>query len=153
MVQKQNLRACPEGIIFEVIEREIVVISLTTGTYFSLKSPASTIFALLESGCSRAELPERLNDLYSCPANLDIEQIASFVEQLLSESIMEYCEDVDCKGFDQGTIQSLAVPPYQNPVIDKFEDMQDLFLLDPVHPAVSTETGKKTEERAHQKGI
>jgi len=150
VVQKQNLRACPEGIIFEVIDQEIVVISLATGTYFSLKSPASTIFALLESGCPRSELAEKLNDLYSSPANLNVEQIASFVDQLLSESIMEHCESTDCKGFDQGTIQSLALPPYQKPVIDKFEDMQDLFLLDPVHPVVSTETAKKTQEHANQ---
>ncbi|MDZ4833406.1 MAG: hypothetical protein SGJ27_06470 [Candidatus Melainabacteria bacterium] len=150
MDQKQNLRACPEGIIFEVIGQEIVVISLATGTYFSLKSPASTIFALLESGCHRSDLPAKLNDLYSAPENLNVEQIESFVDQLMSESIMEYCKSNDGKGFDQGTIQSLAVPPYQTPVIDKFEDMQDLFLLDPVHPVVSTESTKKTEEHANQ---
>lgn len=150
MVQKQNLRACPDGIIFEVIDQEIVVISLATGTYFSLKSPASTIFALLESGCPRAELSTRLNELYSNPANLTVEQIDLFVEKLLSESIMEYCDSTDCKGFDQNTIKSLAVPPYQAPAVDKFEDMQDLFLLDPVHPVVSTETSMKTEEQIKQ---
>ncbi len=140
MDKKQNLRACPEGIIFEVIDQEIVVISLATGTYFSLKSPASTIFALLESGCPRSELPAKLNELYSAPANLDVDQIESFIDQLINESIMEYCKSSDCRGFDHGTIQSLAVPPYKTPVLDKFEDMQDLFLLDPVHPVVSNES-------------
>lgn len=150
MVQKQNLRACPQGIIFEVIDQEIVVISLATGTYFSLKSPASTIFALLDSGCTRDELPEKLNELYSRPDNLNVEQITSFVDQLVSESIMEYCDGTACKGLDQGTIRSLALPPYQKPVIEKFEDMQDLFLLDPVHPVITSESAKKSEEHANQ---
>lgn len=151
MVQKQNLRACPSGIIFEVIDHEIVVISLTTGTYFSLKSPASTIFALLDSGCARDELLLRLNELYSNPDCLNSEQIDSFIEELLSESIMEYCESTDCKGLDKNTIQSLAVLPYQKPVLEKFDDMQELFLLDPVHPVSTMETKpKKMEKHANQ---
>lgn len=150
MVQKQNLRACPSGIIFEVIDHEIVVISLSTGTYFSLKSPASTIFALLDSGCAKNDLPQKLNELYEFPASLNVEQIDSFVDQLLAESIMEYCEHEDCKGLDHNAIKSLALPPYQQPVIEKFEDMQDLFLLDPVHPVSTQEHAEKLEERVNQ---
>lgn len=144
MGQNSNLRACQEGIIFEVIDQEIVVISLATGTYFSLKSPAATVFALLESGCPQEELVSRLEKLFDTKLDAHLDAIASFVQSLLTESIMESCAQDQCGGFDVATIEALVVKPFQAPVIDKFEDMQDLFLLDPVHP-IAKESARKAE--------
>ncbi len=146
MVQHSNLRACQEGIIFEVIDQEIVVISLATGVYFSLKSPASAVFALLESGCPQHELVSRLEFLFDTKLDGLSNEIESFVDSLVAESIMESCSSDQCGSFDLATIDSLVVKPFQAPVIEKFEDMQDLFLLDPVHP-IAQESARNAEDQ------
>jgi hypothetical protein len=105
-------------VIDETFDGEAVIVHLSTGCYFALSPAASELWKLLSDGRSAASLS----------ASVDIEPatIAAFVEQLQDEMLVVPGQS------DLGPLPApLAI--VGTPTVEKFTDMQDLLMLDPIH--------------------
>ena len=121
-----------EGIIFETIDKEVVLISLDSGIYYSLSDSAAVVFTLLDSGQDCAGLLNILGEIYQEDLSQHRENINAYVRELITQSIMVPSDlPLELK-INRDYLKSLITKPFKQPVLEKFEDMQELFLLDPV---------------------
>jgi hypothetical protein len=121
-------------IVFEQFEDETVLVNTETGYYYSLSPSGSEILRLLEEGCPAESLVHALfGNSYSIshPTGL----IESFVKRLKSEGILvDRASDhpFDTNGERRAPLYADGAdfPP---PALDRFDDVRDLLLIDPIH--------------------
>jgi len=121
-------------IIFEQFEDETVLVNTETGYYYSLSNTGSEVLRLLEDGCSAADLPIFLfgNTEDAHPRRSMVEK---FVERLAGESIItarasEYASEISG---ERGPALYDAGIDYEPPVLERFDDVRELLLIDPIH--------------------
>lgn len=117
-------------VINETIDGEAIMINLVTGAYYSLDRIGGDVWAVLEQGASPEEVTAALVARYDAPTEVVRASVDALIERLASE-------DLIVEAPDASPLPSTAVAetraPFSAPKLDKFTDMQDLILLDPVH--------------------
>jgi len=113
------------GIIHELLDNEIIVANLDSGIYYSLRGNGIHIWQLLLAGWSFEQIQKEWTDRYG--ANTDV---SSFVSQLLDEELVRSND-----GEKQASLPEDFTWPseYSPPLFEKYEEMKDLLLLDPIH--------------------
>jgi hypothetical protein len=133
-----QLRLNSPNVISETIEDETIIINLLTGTYYSLRGSGAEIWAAIQAGSSEEQLVEELVERYDA----DRETIASAVEDVIEELRSEELVVVDSETERSAALASntrlngkagAATSQFVLPSIEKYTDMQDIILLDPVH--------------------
>jgi coenzyme PQQ synthesis protein D (PqqD) len=137
---KARLRVNAPRVMHERIEGEVIVIDLTTGSYFSLRDVGSEIWAEIERGATEQEIVAVLEERYEASQNEIDNAVRRVVGELADEGLIR---SVGASG--EGSPGSTASAPsgksngsksrraFSAPVLEKHTDMQDLILLDPVH--------------------
>jgi len=125
------LRVASANVHSKVFDDEVVVLEMKSGTYFSLRRSGVDVWRLIEENASSGRIFEALGERYDAPS----EEIATAVEALLSE-LAEAELIVGDPSIDP--VQPSVAPPakkllFSPPQIERFTDMQDLLLLDPIH--------------------
>lgn len=132
-----RLKPNEPSVISEPMDSELVVINLESGCYYNLSPSAAKIWMKLESGATIDAIiqSQQTNDADQQEA---AQEIDVFCRYLQYESLMVVVEsddiEVDCAAMD-----------YEKPKIEKFSDMQEMLLLDPIHEV--TEMGWPHEEK------
>jgi hypothetical protein len=127
-------------VVAEIFDDEAVVINMETGVYYSLEGSAGVAWSLLESGCTVEELAVGVASAYRSNSDELRADLGTFVEELLAETLLRAAAE------DETGAEGAAIPArgdgahYAKPGIKKYEDLQDLLLLDPIHE-VDEETG------------
>jgi Coenzyme PQQ synthesis protein D (PqqD) len=121
-------------VINEVIDGEAIRINLATGNYYSLDPVGGEVWTLVEQAAPLDRIVAELGARYDGSE----EEIRAAVEELLARLTTE---DLVVAEPDDAT-PSPAAPllteagtrrPFTPPTLERFTDMQDLILLDPVH--------------------
>jgi len=118
-------------VIHETINGEVVIINLATGNYYSVKGAGADVWAAIEAspGAPRPELIAALEARYD-GGNVEAE-VGRFLEELCAEGLVAETDAVSRPaGREPGGTRR---EPFETPVLEKYTDMQDLVLLDPVH--------------------
>ena len=124
-------------VMHDTIDDEVIVIDLTTGTYYSLRGTAAEVWGLLQGspGLTREELAHAVVARYQTNGH-DVEAaITQFLGQLHDEGLISDVPEAAVST----SVAPVDEPPaagaheFVAPVLDKFTDMQDLVLIDPVH--------------------
>lgn len=116
--------------IHETIEKETVVIDTETGVYFSITGSGYLIMQMLDQGAPMVDLAARLAATFGIDAASLRPQVADFVAQLLTEEMIVPAEEAP------GAVAALVFADgesYAPPILEKFTDMHDLLLMDPIH--------------------
>jgi hypothetical protein len=126
LTQRYELNNPP--IIAEVIEGEVIAIDLDRGSYYSLLGPAAQIWNALLAGRNGQEI---LASVAPAPmsGSLDADLIG-FLDALLAERLIRPAAG-PCSGM--ATLAPLAPWPGASLRFERFTDMQDLLVLDPIH--------------------
>lgn len=119
-------------VMHETIDGETIVIDLTTGTYYSLRGSGSTIWNAVVAGASRDAILGGLEDVYEASPGEIADAADAFLAQLESEQLIARGNGAGPNG---GPTPAPAETrsPFELPQLEKYEDMQDIILLDPVH--------------------
>ena len=116
--------------IHETIDKETVVIDTESGVYFSITGSGYLVIQLLDQGASAAELTARLAAAFGLdPASLR-PQVQDFVAQLLAEEMIVPTADAAGASAELVLTDGEAYAPL---MLEKFTDMHDLLLMDPIH--------------------
>jgi hypothetical protein len=109
-------------IVHETVDGEVIAIDFTTGSYYSLRDGAEAVWSALVADAAptpdavAAAVAERF------PDHSDVGQVTAFLDQLVDEGLLERDGDPAAAN---GTASGLT--------FEKFTDMEELILLDPVH--------------------
>jgi hypothetical protein len=124
----------PAKVVHETIDGEAILIQLERGNYFSLAGSGQELWALLSSGHTAAEAVGLLAERYAVSAGEIEPWAAGLVEELVSEELLS---PVDGEGAPAGSRNGAVlsdVPGQFAPVkLEKYTDMQDHLLIDPIH--------------------
>lgn len=122
----------PEA-IHQTIEGEVILINLSTGNYYSLRDTAAETWAMVEAGMEPDEAAGRLATRYGTSEEEVLTHVRDLVQRLHEEGLLAEADGVADAPPPPALKDDPPVGEYAPPVVEKFEDMQDLILLDPVH--------------------
>jgi hypothetical protein len=126
------------NVIHETVDGETIIINLLTGRYYSLQATGVDIWGLVQQGASAAEMTRWMSRHYGDPGQDMAELVQQFLEQLLAEELIR-TERPDplatppTPELKRSADLSIPSPTFTMPVLQKYTDMEDLLLLDPIH--------------------
>ena len=104
----------PAHLSSETIDGETIIIDLNKGFYFSLENKASEIWELFSKGYSKEVILKGFPNAKEFITELEKEELFHFKEESKESPLLDNVDN--------------AIPALQ-----KFTDMKDLLLLDPIH--------------------
>jgi hypothetical protein len=117
----------------QTIDQETVIIHFGSGRYYHTDAVGAALWEGLEAGASLEELVERLAARYTGDRAEMTAAVAHFLEQLQAEDLIVAEEAVgDASPLPDAPV-SKSHGAFSAPVLDRYTDMADLLLLDPVH--------------------
>jgi Coenzyme PQQ synthesis protein D (PqqD) len=126
-------------VIHQTLDGEVIVVNLDSGTYYSLEGPAAAIWSAIDGGASLAETVAHAARRYDAPGDALERSVTRFVDELEREQLIVAAEreGVPDAGANGANGANGAYPPeatpFSEPVLNKYTDMQELLLLDPIH--------------------
>jgi hypothetical protein len=127
------------NVIYEVIDGEVVLVNLENGSYYSIDSIGVTIWEAIEQSLSVDQIISRLANQYVGEPT-DIERgVKEWLSQLAKEDLI-IPDTANPTGVQQPVVATSSRNgiPFENPVLHKYTDMEDLLLLDPIHDVDDT---------------
>jgi len=108
---------------------EIILANFDTGIYYSLVGTGADIWLGLKSGASVEEITAAFTARAESDRAVTTDEITKFIDQLVTENIIAPHDGAPDR--EPWSIQ-FGNPP-SPPTLDRFDDLRDLLLLDPVH--------------------
>ena len=119
-------------VVYENFDDEFVLVHLVSGIYYSLSETASYLWECLKQGFPEKQILESV--IESTSRLEEAAAVKDFIDELVREDLIVLREQCD----NQPSISTIPNPPwdksaYRPPRMERFTDMQDLLLLDPIH--------------------
>jgi hypothetical protein len=129
-VSEPRFRVGPE-IVHETVDGEVIAIDLVSGSYYSLAGSGPAVWEQLGNGASEAEIGAALAGRFEA----DDQTIGSAVSALLAELRESGLIVSDERAGEATPIAggSGEKAPFEAPRLERYTDMKDYFLLDPIH--------------------
>lgn len=128
-------------VVHEIIDGEVVIVHLVKGHYYSLVKTGADIWSGIERGISRELILEEMVSRYDGdPADI-ANAVNNMIEQLQEEELIAVAQTEESATAAAGATEAKANPEklsFEPPKLDKYTDMEDLLLLDPIHEVDET---------------
>lgn len=134
------------SVISEVIDGETIVLNFDSGHYYSFNGSASEIWQHVAAGRPVAAVVERVALHFAVDATAIHGAVAGFVDRLAEENLIRRA--------DGGAVAAAPIAPaasdapigtFGTPTFEKFTDMEELLLLDPIHEVSDAGWPRKPE--------
>ncbi len=119
-------------VVYEAFEDETVLINLDSGNYYSFSGSGALIWDRIVSGESIASVIEYLQDRFPDATDVAL-SVEDFVRELIKENLIVKNSSGMAENMRQGKAEIPTLARFERPVLQKYSDMQDLLLLDPIH--------------------
>ena len=117
------------NVINDTIDGEVVIVNLTEGTYYTLQGVGAEVWHWLQKHpCDLDFVVSELCRSFALGAEQIGPGLESFWEELIREGLL--CARVAPSAPPSWT---LVPGPYQQPKLQKYTDLQDMLLFDPIH--------------------
>lgn len=141
MISQARFRANRPKVILETFDNEAVIVHLDSGNYYSLDNTGVEIWGLLEKGLAVTEVIDAITCRYQTERCKVEYAVNKFVNELVREHLLAELPQ-DAPHPDSSVNYNVPYGPDQRkfsaPVLEKFTDMQELLLLDPIHEVDAT---------------
>ncbi len=126
---RTNIRIPPDRVVSEVIDGEVVAIDLQSGRYYSLEGAAARAWEAIQAGEDFAGVVAAVAADAGLPAEDAQPDVAAFLAELEAEGLV-----LSGNG---------STPPAPGPGrvklgLQRYTDMQDLIVIDPIHDVDET---------------
>jgi hypothetical protein len=142
MTSTNTYKVNSPNIIHETIDDEVVIVDLENGFYYSLRGTAAQIWARIIGGFSEPDIIKYLSVQYNIDQARIEKSIKDFIHQLVEENIIHQTAPAnmgDAPDRSEPQLINLTkIVEFKTPVIEKFTDMSELLLLDPIHEVDET---------------
>ena len=128
-----------EEIVSEEIDGEVIIVNLRNGNYFSLSQSATVIWAGIQERATVEWLQEHLQRRYTGETGSMGRDLAELIQALEAEQLITLRSASEAPAAVEAPPADAAAAgekeAYRPPLFERFTDMGDLLLLDPVHEA------------------
>ena len=135
LITSSTYRVNSPHVVHEVFDDgEAAIINLKTGSYYSLDPVGAVIWGLIDQGYSTGEIVENLVQRYDGSLVAIVNDVGSLVAALLAEDLIAPAAAAEAAPKSgRPTTAPATRMPYTTPAFERFNDMQELLLLDPIH--------------------
>jgi len=130
-LSESRFRIGPE-IVHETVDGEVIAIDLANGSYYSLAGSGPAIWELLAHGVSEAELGLALAGQFEAE-EAEISAAVSALLAQLRENGLIVSEAAEASAGPPAFASSDEKASFETPRLERYTDMKDYFLLDPIH--------------------
>jgi hypothetical protein len=124
--------------VSEIIDEEAIIMDLDSGMYFSAEGVGAVIWDGMACGFEVAQIKQRILKSFSVdPISLDAD-FEKFAASLLADKLVEVADGAAQPKAEWSIPLSDARRSYDPPVLSRYDDLQDLALLDPIHDVEET---------------
>lgn len=127
-----RLRINAENVVHETVDGEVIAIDLANGSYYSLSGSGLAIWELLAAGAAEAEIGAVLAGRFEADSGAIQAAVAALLEKLLESGLVmadENATEAPPPALDDAGERA----PFEPPKFERYTDMKDYFLLDPIH--------------------
>lgn len=134
MQNDTNLRPNHSEVAAEVLDKEVIIIRLTDGIYYSMQGVGVLVWQLIETHNSVRDIVLAVTEHYQ----IEIDRVRKDLDELFAALLKERLVIVDgtlIKNVPNDfTKRSHIDTNYESPILNVYEDMNDLLALDPPTP-------------------
>lgn len=124
-----SYRANTPRFVDETVDGEALIMDMVRGTYYSCVGSSTVAWNSLKIGVSPADIAAALSSAHDLPVEAVEADVNRFVAQLLEEEAL-----VESSAVDPVTAPAVdATHQYAPLQLERYTDLADLILLDPVH--------------------
>ena len=136
-MQSANFRVNVPHVSAEWMDGEVMIINLDTGHYYSITGIGAEVWRMIEEGCSGETIAAEVKARYRGEADQIQTSLATYTSELEQERLIVPHENSDAGAGERET-PAVAEgdgtrPEFTAPLLEKYTDMQDLLLIDPIH--------------------
>lgn len=121
--------------VFEQFDQEMVLINLEDGLYYNVSDTGTEVLRILEQGLTVADVLDVLSAHYSNTDELPA-LVEGFVAELEEQGILlplPQGAPMNSQYSAQEAARNGTKKCFTPPVLTRFDDMQEILLLDPIH--------------------
>lgn len=136
MDSQSRFRLSSPNIVSETFDDEAVIVNLENGNYYSFNSIGAEIWDIIKEGAPVGEPISLLKEKYEENHNNIEDDVHRFLNELKQENLILLLDNTDApQGKDDVPENTPAKEkvPFTAPTLQKYTDMQELLLLDPIH--------------------
>ena len=137
MTSNKYFRIRKPDIIFEFFDNEVVLINLENGNYYSIQGVAAEIWNLVEGSIGVNEIIKYIMSRYQGVQNDVAQAVDLFLAELSQDGLIESFEPKQASENHVGETllpeHTSNRPAFVPPQLNRYTDMQNLLLLDPIH--------------------
>ena len=137
-----------ELVAAKVMDGEVVIINLSTGSYYTGNDMTGTLWPLIEGRHPVGALIELLCSQYDVTPARAAADLERLLDHLEAEQIIR-----PAGAPASSSLAAAGAPaerqPYRAPAVDVFRDMAQLLALDPPMPDVGDIPWRRADERSH----
>ena len=135
-MQKFEYRINTPKVAHQTIDQETIIIDFESGAYYSINGVGSLVWESVAKGMSVKQIIDLITQRYSGQREIIEQEVKDFLEELRNETLLVTKKDSTSTylSSENGPIYtSVERLSYTSPSFQKYTDMQDLLLLDPIH--------------------
>jgi hypothetical protein len=123
----------------KVVGGEAILINLTSGLYYSTDKVGGQVWSMVAQGASIGRIAEAVAACYEVSLERARADVQGLVQELLAEGLVSV--SMEPSAIEAAPAVPDAQPqPYEAPKLTRFDDMADMFALDPPLPELGTVT-------------
>lgn len=122
-----------QDVVAEEIDGEVIVVNLTNGNYYSLTQSATVVWSSIARGETFGEMHAALERRYLGDAGVMRQALTDLIGALEAEGLIRRLATPSQARVGSAPETPPSREPYLPPLFERFTDMGDLLLLDPVH--------------------
>lgn len=128
----QRFRINQPTVVFQTIEDEVIAIHMESGVYYSFKNTAAEIWNTIASGASFSEILSFFAEKYQADNDKIQSEITHHLLKLKEEKLISPANlSGPLTALKRGAVNGKQL--FQPPVMEKFEDMKEHIMADPIH--------------------
>lgn len=124
------------GVVSDIVDDEVVIVNLDSGAYYSTEKAGLAIWQHLSEGQTIEGIIQSLSTRYA-GANEEFSKSVYDLVKTLQDEALIVSGTGESSALPNGTAQA-EKQPFEGVTLQKFSDMEELLLLDPVHEVADT---------------
>jgi hypothetical protein len=134
MSRRDRIKVNAPQVVGEVIDGEAVIVNLKSGAYYSLAGPGGVVWSCIERRASQEEIASTVKARYLGDGGEIEADIVRLLGELEVEGLVVPADSAaETARPAEAAAASVSAPPYESMLLKRYDDMQDLLLLDPIH--------------------
>lgn len=127
-----HVRPNEEEVASKVVDGEAILINLTNGLYYSMDGVSGYVWSLIMEGSSVDRMADVLAERYPVAADEARDDVRRIVHELLGEGLITV--NGGSPSAEPAQPPSGPTDAYEAPTLTRYDDMAEMFALDPPLP-------------------